>query len=514
MKILIIRTHRLGDILQLTPLLPGLKKKYSGAEITWITGDNFAGILDDHPGIDELLAIPEREYRYLLADRPDRFPCVYNEMYDFCRLLGRRKFDLVINRQYEVGSLISFLAGARAVRGGSYSPERSFVMEDSASRELYQNVKSDRKGNRMNLADWSLLIAGLAPGCAPMNLPVTEADRIRAEELIAESERSAPIAAVQMGAGRSFRQWGTENYRKVIRTILERTNYRIVLLGTGEEKEAADSILGDPSLPQGRIVNLAGRTPLKTLRGVLEWCRVLITGDTGTMHMAAAVGTRVIAIFYGTAYPWETGPYGDGHLILYSRNQCAPCREPEKCGSGQKCRSAIKPDHVWRAFEIQEAISAGGTARSAGLGEDVDLYITAVREGTGQELIPFPDRSARPGNALRRPEVVPGNTVGEIAANLQKKKKDMIRSFYLAHSDAFFSEFSSYIDDLICLAGCLQAPDTAPDIRNAFESILPYIGSATAAMQSRDLVSLKDILQYRLDPFLQEIASPVQNELR
>ena len=95
-----------------------------------------------------------------------------------------------------------------------------------------------------------------------------------------------------------------------------------------------------PSHERGRIIDAIGKTSLKELGALLQRCRYLVTGDTGTMHMAAAAGTRVIALFYGPAYPFETGPYGDGHLVVWPDIDCAPCTRPSDCRDAFRCLAA------------------------------------------------------------------------------------------------------------------------------------------------------------------------------
>jgi ADP-heptose:LPS heptosyltransferase len=150
MKILIIRTHRLGDVLQLTPLLTGLKEKYPKSQITFVTGSDMVDLLSGNPCVDEIVSIPEKEYRYFLSNRPDYYAKVYNEVYDLISRLKQKDFDLIINRQYEFGAVMAFLIGAEETTGGSFSPERSFFFEDDASRELFETIKTKRNTNRID----------------------------------------------------------------------------------------------------------------------------------------------------------------------------------------------------------------------------------------------------------------------------------------------------------------------------------------------------------------------------
>ena len=144
MNILVIRTHRLGDILQLTPMLKGLKEEYPESKISFVTGKDFAELLEGNPDVDEIISIPENEYRYWLKNNPGKYPLIFNEIYDLVYELKRRDFKIVINRQYEWGAMLAHLVGAETVLGGSFSSEKGLYFEDRASRDLFHIIRNER----------------------------------------------------------------------------------------------------------------------------------------------------------------------------------------------------------------------------------------------------------------------------------------------------------------------------------------------------------------------------------
>jgi len=164
MNILVIRLHRLGDILQLTPMLEGIKRHYPGSITTFLTSDRLADALSGNPFVDRIMTIPELQWRRLakgeFRDRTKAFLAVHR----LAAFLREERFDLVINRQYEEGGILAAMTGAPQVNGGVFSPQCGHVFDDEPSRELFDAVKSDRRRNRRNLADWSLRIAGAPPG--------------------------------------------------------------------------------------------------------------------------------------------------------------------------------------------------------------------------------------------------------------------------------------------------------------------------------------------------------------
>ena len=96
-------------------------------------------------------------------------------------------------------------------------------------------------------------------------------------------------------------------------------------------------------------MNLAGRTGVGELAGVLKRCRVLVTNDTGTQHVAAAVGTPVVVVSVGPVFFRETGPYGEGHLVFQARMPCAPCSFHVTC-TKPVCKEKIRAEFVYKAL--------------------------------------------------------------------------------------------------------------------------------------------------------------------
>ena len=147
-----------------------------------------------------------------------------------------------------------------------------------------------------------------------------------------------------MGANKLFRHWGVSNYASVINQILTHPSYanRVRFLCFGDKSEAnLYSELNTQMKFPDRIVNVIGKTTFSQLAAALSACRLLLSGDTGTMHLATAVQTRVLALFYASAYYLETGPYGNDHLVIASNRSCYPCFNPTECPYELACRDDI-----------------------------------------------------------------------------------------------------------------------------------------------------------------------------
>jgi len=502
MNILVIRMHRFGDILQLSPMLQGLKKKYSDCRITFFTGSELSGLLADNPDVDEVISIPEKKYRYYLKNKPEYYARIYNEMYELVSDLKGRRYQMIINRHYEFGGILANLIGAEQTLGQIFSPECGSFLNDPVSTQLYDTILTNRKSNRRNLADWACQIAGLQPGSGKMYFPVPEIDLFMAERLLSEhGANNDPLIAVQIGAAKSFRQWGADNYFHIIKWLIESKGKKVVLLGSEDEKGEAVSIRLRLGKSNQYVIDLIGKTDFKTLGGILKKCRKLITGDTGTMHMSAAVGTPVIALFYGTAFPWETGPYGTGHLVLYADEKCAPCFHPEDCISGHSCRNSITPEHVCKAFDISEAITENKTSNIVFLSDKVNLYLTYAKPGCNQTLVPvneifnIQDMQAFPDHPGR--EDFKGEGISGSMDYVYRKGNHLLQKLHRGDSEGFMDLFPEYVGQWIKLVSYIKEKHVDKNVSEALiQCLIPALHAATRAIQARDYAALVDLIQY------------------
>jgi lipopolysaccharide heptosyltransferase II len=157
-----------------------------------------------------------------------------------------------------------------------------------------------------------------------------------------------PLIGISAGAEYGpAKRWPWARFANVARQILEKKECRFALLGTAGDSEIAAAIESrlrplrdDPKL----VVNLAGKTTLMELCAILRCCRVLLTNDTGTMHLAAALGLPLVAIF-GSTSPELTGPLSDRAVVIRHPVECSPCFLPE-CPIDFRCMTCVTVDEV------------------------------------------------------------------------------------------------------------------------------------------------------------------------
>jgi 3-deoxy-D-manno-octulosonic-acid transferase/heptosyltransferase-1 len=177
-------------------------------------------------------------------------------------------------------------------------------------------------------------------------IPFTKAHDPGIDDLLDGGQNSGrPLVAVNPMAGWKTKLWEPLKFAALSDRLQEELSCRVVFTGSRSDRPSIEQILGAMRKP---AANLAGQTSLKELAYLYSRCTALVTTDTGPMHIAAAMGCRVVALFGPTA-PWRTGPYGEGHSVIRSNVECSPCfkkrcREPS-------CMKEITTEAVFRTVQ-------------------------------------------------------------------------------------------------------------------------------------------------------------------
>jgi hypothetical protein len=174
------------------------------------------------------------------------------------------------------------------------------------------------------------------------------------------------LVGFQASASQKEKCWSEKEFIRLGQRLHQGLHARVLLFGVAGEEALCHRI----SAHVPGSVNLAGKTDVGQLSGTLKRCRVLVTNDTGTQHVATAVGTKVVVISVGPVFFRETGPYGEGHLVFQARLPCAPCSFHVSC-LNPVCKEKIRAEWVYRALV---RTLQGEDALFADLPEDVSCY--------------------------------------------------------------------------------------------------------------------------------------------
>lgn len=334
MRILLIKTHRLGDVLQILPLLRALRLAYPDAHIDMVVAAKYAILLDGVRDPSRVLA-----YRAEPSQPPAAAidgPLLRVEGAEaLLRLLLEKPYDLVINlspdtqmrllaseipTQRRVGT---FAQGERSLRYG----EMALYL---ASTVMFRSLIS------LNLCDAFRLNVGPLPVPAGPFLTAGPADALMARLGL---DPARPLVCIQPASADPFRCWAAENYAAVAKQLHEQ-KIQVAVLGSNAERALAEAIC-KPSQ-----ATFAAGLDLLELRILLKQARFLLSNDTGPMHLAAMLGTPVMALCFGISSPMDTGPALVGAQALMAPLDCAPCARPEACTLDLACRTAVTPADV------------------------------------------------------------------------------------------------------------------------------------------------------------------------
>ncbi|RJQ51106.1 MAG: glycosyltransferase family 9 protein [Desulfobacteraceae bacterium] len=357
MDILIIQVLRMGDALQLFPVIGGIKEVFPDAHIHLLTSRLGAEVFRANSEVEKTFILDkEKIVSLVLCGEKEAFVQALDILEADLSPLINRRWDWVINLGFTFSSaLLSFLLDSKHRSGLSVNEHRQYLSKDKWFHFSLASFMNRRYSN-FNWIDIYKRIAGLDSVPRPPYFKPNMAPCARAADTILRFEGSGPIVGIHPGAGGDFKQWPVENFGKLGRMLADKNGCRLLIFGSSSEKELCSRL---HAMIGGNAENLAGQTSVEELAALLSRCEVLISNDTGPMHLASSVGTRVIALFFSTHFA-ETGPYGAGHIAVHPDISCFPCQGTAKCVQ-KSCLSLISPEAVKKIFDIANpSIRQGG----------------------------------------------------------------------------------------------------------------------------------------------------------
>lgn len=327
-KVLILKPSSLGDVVQALPLLRLLKQHRPDAEVHWWLAAELLPLLDGDPDLAALIPFERRRWR-----SPAYWPAGLAQI----RAMRAARYDWVIDLQGLARSaLFAWLAD------GAYTVGLELEREGA---HLAYDLAVPRPKDRPHAVDWYLAVA------RALDLPVHD----RFDWFPARPATAARVEAqwprdghrwlgINPGARWDNKRWPAEHFAALVRQLAgQDPRFRFAILGGSGDWSLADTIL---QAAPDRCVNFAGRTALPELIELLRRCELLVTNDTGPMHLGAALRLPVVSLF-GPTRPDQTGPYGQTRLALTHPLPCAPCMK-SRChwAEPMACLRGITPERV------------------------------------------------------------------------------------------------------------------------------------------------------------------------
>ena len=351
-NILIVKTSAIGDVTHTLPALNGLHQRYPAARITWLVEEAAAGLLVGHPAIDRLLVSRRKHWAKELRRGPRRAWGAIKEAGRFLRELRDTRYDLLLDFQGLLKSGV-LVALARAKRKLGFGRG----MEHAEGSWLFLNERVPAVDMNIHALERELLLLkaiGIDPPAVRFDLAVTTAHRQKVEGVLVEQgvDRSRPLLAINPQATWPTKLWFPERFAELADQLAEK-GWAVVFTGSPADRAEIDRIIAAMHTP---AANLAGATDLLELAALFELAQVVVSTDTGPMHIAAAAGTPVVAIFGATA-PWRTGPWGAQHRVVRVELDCSPCLK-KNCPTNRQCMAGITVEMV--AAAVAGVVAAGG----------------------------------------------------------------------------------------------------------------------------------------------------------
>lgn len=335
-RILIVRLSALGDIVFATALLGNLRTRFPDAHIAWLAQQDFAGVIDGDPRLDELIAIPRETLTSPAA------------LLRLRRQLTERRFDWVIDAQGLLKSrLLARIAGG-ATRIGFQSKEPGAAL-------MHHLLPKDGAEDAIaaEYRDLSQRITGIAAD--PPRLMIATATRDRVAAAMTELGLAPGFIALCPFTTRPQKHWITDYWAPLAQALADAGHGPFVIFGGPANRDDAERI--HAQLPAARF-NLAGKTRLPELGAWLAQAGLVIGVDTGLTHIGIAVRRPTLALF-GSTRPYRHGAESP-LTVLYEDLPCAPCRRHPTCGGNWTCMRNLTPQRV--ATAAQQLLAREGAA--------------------------------------------------------------------------------------------------------------------------------------------------------
>jgi len=342
-SILIVKLSAIGDVIQTLPMVEALKKRYPLASIDWLVEEDASSLLFGHPTLDRIIVSRRKSWLKRLFKKGE-FRRTLKEMGKFLRELRSRRYDMVIDNHgiLKSGLLVVLARGRRKI---GFRPSAGIAEEGNYlfTNERYRPLSIERHALDRYLDLVSQM--GVPVDGATLEFPVPAELREKAENLLRRNGFfSRPLVVIHPMAKWETKQWPLDNFAGLISALVEKSA-SVVVSGSPQDVEPVMEILNRAGRDR-KVLNLAGRTSLKELAGIFSLADLVVTPDTGPMHLAAAVNAPLIALFGPTA-PWRTGPYGNHNRVIRKALPCSPCFR-KKCDT-LECMTSITVEEVLAA---------------------------------------------------------------------------------------------------------------------------------------------------------------------
>jgi heptosyltransferase-2 len=345
-RILVKGTNWVGDTIMSFPAVHALRRLFPKADISVLVKSYLAELWEDNPDIDEVIP-------YDFAAGAGR---IFGQL-QAAQVIKQKEIDVGVIFPRSFSSALTLFLGGVPRRIGYGDKIRDCLLTERVDRST--DVLS---GHRMYY--YLKLIESLGPCPLPSlpSLSLNEKSQIWADAFLSHHCLTGKLL-IGFNPGATYgdaKCWPAERFAALGRRLRQDYGASILVFGSARPQENALNAAIAEEIGEG-CLNLSGQTSLLELAALLHRCRLLVTNDTGTMHVATAVGTRVVAIF-GPTDPRTTSPLGERHTIIRKEVSCSPCLK-RVCSEDHRCMNLIGVEEVYRMVSAhlkRRAVSVQG----------------------------------------------------------------------------------------------------------------------------------------------------------
>jgi ADP-heptose:LPS heptosyltransferase len=332
-QVLIINITRMGDLIQMVPLLSRLEEESPGVAIDLIVDKEFAHVAALLPGIRQVLVY---DFQLLMDEsrvRARDIVALYRDLARWIHPLLQVGYDRVVNLTFNRRSaFLTKCLGCQDERGMTTAQDGNVLVKNSWMK-YFVDFHLYRQLNRFNIVDLFAL-GGSGPGnFHPIRLAVPRAMQEWGRAYLNKSGSPEVWVAIQVGASDPMKAWRPEYFGRVMASLSQKRHVGFVLIGTNKEEVAVKEAIRcyRQAGGSGILCEAVGHTTVPQLVALLEICQLMVTNDTGPMHLAVGVKTPVLNVSVGHVDFWETGPFGPGHWVVQPDIVCGPCGFDKVC---------------------------------------------------------------------------------------------------------------------------------------------------------------------------------------
>jgi len=327
-NILVIAPNWIGDTLLATPFIAALRRALPWAKLTALANVRVAPILERNPHLDTIISYQRARG---LSDIPI--------LYTLIKQLQKRQFDLAILLPNSfVSALLAFLIRPKW-RVGYKKDGRSLLLTHPLP-SLRQHQVDSYLGLLKGL--------GIEAKGEEFTLSLSPEEKIFAGRVWEEHQLTHLTPVIGLNPGADFfpsKMWPSERFAKLADRLIEELGAKVVIFGSRDALSVAEKIL---SLTAHPVISMVGKDTLRLFAAMVARCDLLITGDTGPMHIASAVKTPVVALF-GPTDPEFTAPCGVNNVVIEKELFCSPCFQRRCPRDYHECMDLITVEEVFQA---------------------------------------------------------------------------------------------------------------------------------------------------------------------